>query len=128
MNLISNRVCGLLSVSSSELVLKMASFKFLVKVLKKNYDEDIKYLIKDDSSRRRKIDEILGDDSFNSWLTKRLISQLYGWDEMNLFVGNKRVLNINSLFIGYSNALAKAREIDIDIKEQPYNTIKDIIN
>jgi hypothetical protein len=60
--------------------------QFLVKVLKKNYDEDIKYLIKDDSSRRRKIDEILGDDSFNSWLTKRLISNLYGWDEMNLFV------------------------------------------
>jgi|694.fasta_scaffold09709_10 hypothetical protein len=60
--------------------------QFLVKVLKKNYDEDIKYMIKDDSSSRRKIDEILGDDSFNSWLTKRLISQLYGWDEMNLFV------------------------------------------
>ena len=60
--------------------------QFLVKILKKNYDEDIKYMIKDNSSRRRKIDEILGDDSFNSWLTKRLISNLYGWDEMNLFV------------------------------------------
>jgi hypothetical protein len=60
--------------------------QFLVKVLKKNYDEDVKYSIKNDSSIRRKIDEILGDDSFNSWLTKRLISNLYGWDEMNLFV------------------------------------------
>ncbi len=60
--------------------------QFLVKMIKKNYDDDIKYMVKDNSSRVRKIDEILGDDSFNSWLTKRLISQLYGWDEMNLFV------------------------------------------
>jgi hypothetical protein len=60
--------------------------QFLVKMIKKNYDDDIKYMMKDSSSTLRKIDEILGDDSFNSWLTKRLISQLYGWDEMNLFV------------------------------------------
>lgn len=60
--------------------------QFLVKMIKKNYDDDIKYMMKDSSSTLRKIDEILGDDSFNSWLTKRLISQLYGWDEMSLFV------------------------------------------
>jgi len=60
--------------------------QFLVKTLRKNYDADIKYVVKDNSSGVRKIDEILGDDSFNSWLTKRLISQLYGWDEMHLFV------------------------------------------
>jgi hypothetical protein len=60
--------------------------QFLVKVLRKNYDTDIKYMIKEESRRVRKIDEILGDNTFDSWLTKRLISNLYGWDEMNLFV------------------------------------------
>lgn len=60
--------------------------QFLVKILKKSFDNDIKYMAKEESGRVRKIDEVLGDNTFDSWITKRLIGQLYGWDEMNLFV------------------------------------------
>lgn len=60
--------------------------QFLVKILKQSFDNDIKYMVKESSSRERKLDEVLGDNTFDSWITKRLIGQLYGWDEMNLFV------------------------------------------
>lgn len=60
--------------------------QFLVKILKKSFDNDIKYMVKDSSSRERKLDEVLGNNTFDSWMTKRLIGHLYGWDEMNLFV------------------------------------------
>jgi hypothetical protein len=60
--------------------------QFLVKILKKSFDNDIKYMVKESSSRERKLDEVLGDNTFDSWMTKRLIGHLYGWDEMNLFV------------------------------------------
>ena len=60
--------------------------QFLVKILKKSFDNDNKYLFKESSSRERKLDEVLGNNTFDSWMTKRLIGHLYGWDEMNLFV------------------------------------------
>ena len=60
--------------------------QFLVKILKKSFDNDIKYMVKESSSRERKLDEVLGNNTFDSWMTKRLIGHLYGWDEMNLFV------------------------------------------
>lgn len=60
--------------------------QFLVKILKQSFDNDIKYMVKESSSRERKLDEVLGDNTFDSWMTKRLIGHLYGWDEMNLFV------------------------------------------
>ena len=60
--------------------------QFLVKILKQSFDNDNKYMVKESSSRERKLDEVLGDNTFDSWITKRLIGQLYGWDEMNLFV------------------------------------------
>lgn len=60
--------------------------QFLVKILKKSFDNDNKYMFKESSSRERKLDEVLGNNTFDSWMTKRLIGHLYGWDEMNLFV------------------------------------------
>ena len=60
--------------------------QFLVKILIKSFNNDSKYVLKEASPRERKLDEVLGDNSFDSWMTKRLIGHLYGWDEMNLFV------------------------------------------
>ena len=60
--------------------------QFLVKILMKSFNNDMQYMLKESSPRERKLDEVLGDKSFDSWMTKRLIGHLYGWDEMNLFV------------------------------------------
>ena len=60
--------------------------QFLVKILRKNYNEDMKYPFKESSNREMKLDEILNINTFDGWVTRRLITLLYGWDEIHLFV------------------------------------------
>ena len=60
--------------------------QFLVKILKKSFDNDMKYLIKDSSHRENKLQEVLDLKTFDGWLTQRLIGHLYGYDEMILFI------------------------------------------
>ena len=60
--------------------------QFLFKILKNNFDNDMKYFIKESSDREKKVNEILMANTFDGWVTKRVIGNLCGWDEMNLFV------------------------------------------
>lgn len=60
--------------------------QFLFKILKNNFDNDMKYFIKESSDREKKVNEILMPNTFDGWVTKRVIGNLCGWDEMNLFV------------------------------------------
>ena len=60
--------------------------QFLFKILKNNFDNDMKYFIQESSHREKKVNEILMANTFDCWVTKRVIGNLCGWDEMNLFV------------------------------------------
>ncbi len=60
--------------------------QFLFKIIKNNFDNDMKYFVKESSDREKKVNEILMANTFDGWVTKRVIGNLCGWDEMNLFV------------------------------------------
>jgi hypothetical protein len=60
--------------------------QFLVKILKKNFDNEQDFLVRDSSHRERKIDQVLNDSTFDGWITKKILSNLYGWDEVDSFI------------------------------------------
>ena len=60
--------------------------QFLFKILKNNFDNDMKYFIKESSDREKKVNEILMANTFDGWVTKRVIGNLYGWDEVDSFI------------------------------------------
>jgi len=60
--------------------------QFLVKILKKNFDNEQDFLVRDSSHRERKIDQVLNDSTFDGWITKKILTNLYGWDEVDSFI------------------------------------------
>ena len=48
--------------------------QFLVKILKKNFDNEQDFLVRDSSHRERKIDQVLNDSTFDGWITKKSCS------------------------------------------------------
>ena len=60
--------------------------QFLVKILKKNFDNEQDFLVRDLSHRERKIDQVLTNSTFDGWLTRKVLTNLYGWDEVDSFI------------------------------------------
>ena len=60
--------------------------QFLVKILKKNFDNEHDFLVRDLSHRERKIDQVLTNSTFDGWLTRKVLTNLYGWDEVDSFI------------------------------------------
>jgi hypothetical protein len=60
--------------------------QFLVKILKKNFDNEQDFLVRDLSHRERKIDEVLNNNTFDGWITRKVLTNLYGWDEVDSFI------------------------------------------
>jgi hypothetical protein len=60
--------------------------QFLVKMLKKNFDNEQDFLVRDSSHRERKIDQVLNNSTFDGWITKKILTFLYGWDEVDSFI------------------------------------------
>lgn len=60
--------------------------QFLVKILKKNFDNEQDLLVRDSSHRERKIDQVLNNSTFDGWITRKILTNLYGWDEVDSFI------------------------------------------
>jgi len=60
--------------------------QFLVKMLKKNFDNEQDFLVRDSSHRERKIDQVLNNSTFDGWITRKILTNLYGWDEVDSFI------------------------------------------
>ena len=60
--------------------------QFLVKILKKNFDNEQDFLVRDSSHRERKIDQVLNNSTFDGWITRKILTNLYGWDEVDSFI------------------------------------------
>jgi hypothetical protein len=60
--------------------------QFLVKILKKNFDNEQDFLLRDLSHRERKIDQVLTNSTFDGWITRKILTNLYGWDEVDSFI------------------------------------------
>lgn len=67
--------------------------QFLVKMLHKQYNEEMKYRLKEETSSRytenrgQRFEEIVSSDTFENFVTKRvLFDNIFGWDEMSNFV------------------------------------------
>ena len=60
--------------------------QFLVKILKKNFDNEQDFLTRDSSHRERKIDQVLNNSTFDGWITRKILTNLYGWDEVDSFI------------------------------------------
>jgi len=60
--------------------------QFLIKILKKNFDNEQDFLLRDLSHRERKIDEVLNNSTFDGWITRKILTNLYGWDEVDSFI------------------------------------------
>ena len=67
--------------------------QFLVKMLHKQYNEEMKYRLKEETSSRytenrgQRFEEIISSDTFEDFVIKRvLFDNMFGWDEMSNFV------------------------------------------
>ena len=60
--------------------------QFLVKILKKNFDNEQDFSVRDSSNRERKIDQVLNNSTFDGWITRKILTNLYGWDEVDSFI------------------------------------------
>jgi hypothetical protein len=60
--------------------------QFLVKILKKNFDNEQDFSVRDSSHRERKIDQVLNNSTFDGWITRKILTNLYGWDEVDSFI------------------------------------------
>ena len=48
--------------------------------------------------------------------------------ELKLYIDNKKVISITSLYIGYNLAVERIKESNISLTEHEYNSIKDLLN
>ena len=60
--------------------------QFLVKILKKNFDNEQDFLVRESSHWERKIDQVLNNSTFDGWITRKILTNLYGWDEVDSFI------------------------------------------
>ena len=60
--------------------------QFLVKILKKNFDNEQDFSVRESSHWERKIDQVLNNSTFDGWITRKILTNLYGWDEVDSFI------------------------------------------